>query len=72
MPRNYVISRATYALFARHVRPVATWRKTAKPRWDGQLDLLLDDDVTEVLEQRRLPGETDDELLLRVLSGPSN
>ena len=71
MPRTY-ITRTTHALFARHATPGAEFRDNSKPRLDGWLDLTLADDVAEVLEQRRMPGETDDDLLLRVLSGPTS
>jgi hypothetical protein len=66
MPRNYVITRTTLALFARQVLPGAEFRNASRPRLDGGLDLAVADDVAERLEQCRLPGETDDELLLSV------
>lgn len=67
MSRVYIVSKATHLLFAGLTRPGHTLRDTAVARPDGQMELTLDDEVTERLEAHRLEGESDDELIERVL-----
>lgn len=67
--KSYYISGPTRQLFQLHVRPGYELRDTAEPtRRPNLYRLTLSDDVAERLESKRLPSESDDDLLTRILS----
>jgi hypothetical protein len=64
---KYIVSRATHALFAGLTRPGVEFKDTSTARPDGSVLLVFDPEVSERLEAKRFPGESDDELIERVL-----
>jgi hypothetical protein len=65
--KTYVISKATHQLFVSLTRPGADFVDNSSPAPGGNVAILLQADVSERLESKRFPGETDDALLDRVL-----
>lgn len=59
------LTRATYIELGKHA--LVAVRQTGIPQSDGLMLVPIDDDVHESLESMRAPGETDDDLIQRVI-----
>lgn len=62
------LSRETLALVRQHKLPFSDWKDTSTPANDGMLLVPIEDSTAERLETLRFPGETDDDLVVRVIS----
>lgn len=67
MSRTITISKMTLDLVRSQARWGLPYREQAMLRPDGLFDLPLDDDVAQHLDQHRLPSETDEVALVRLI-----
>lgn len=66
--RTYIISEATRDQFPALTLPGHAFKDTTRPRSDGTFELDLADDVSERVEAMRQAGESDDDVLFRLLA----
>ncbi|MEX2374017.1 MAG: hypothetical protein WD942_00300 [Dehalococcoidia bacterium] len=66
MPR-LIISEHTARLIREQTLPGFTFRETARPLDGSLLELEVDDEVCAAIEEARLSGESDDDVVGRLL-----
>lgn len=66
MPK-LILTEHTLAEMRANARPGFGFHNTAEPRGDGTFDVPLSVHTWELLDERRLGGESDDDLVMRVL-----
>ena len=66
MPR-LIITIDTVRLIREQTLPGFAFRETATPLEDGRRELAVNDEVYSAINQARLPGETDDDVVVRLV-----
>lgn len=64
---NLILSRPTLDGLRRHALPGSNFISTAEPRGDGLFNVAVGEDVAERIDQKRLPGESDDDVVRRLV-----
>ncbi len=62
-----ILSADTLSRLRLHADPMKAWRNTSMDLGNGFFRVLISDDTHEALEKIRFPGETDDDLISRVI-----
>lgn len=65
--RTYRVTEHTYNLIREQARPGYSFLSTAVRSSSGDWDMPVDDQVAERIEEHRLPGETDDQVVSRIV-----
>lgn len=65
--RVLILSEESYRLILDQARPLVLVRSDAIRRPDGLWDTPVDDDVAAALDDARLPGESDDDVVSRLV-----
>jgi hypothetical protein len=67
MNRRLIITENTDRLIHEQAEPVYGFRSTTIRLDDGRLALPVDDEVFAAIDHARLPGETDDDVVVRLV-----
>lgn len=65
--KGYRITLPTHAVFQQRTRPGYTLEGPLRKLADGYMEIQVEDDTAARLERLRLPNESDDDLIFRVL-----